>query len=230
MAAVDLPDAAALDRDRQTAGIGTVEWTCGSHSGASPGGGWAHVGFGHRDAVYDGPVASFQQRLVGAVRLDSAVYEEVEHDASAITQAAAVVIVASLTTSVSWYFGVGGASRILWGTMQTLLAWVVGAAVLWLVGTRVLPGKQTEAGIGQLLRTVGFAQAPAAFGLLVVVPVVGLFVPFIVSLWVVAATFVAVRQALDYDDTFRAVIVCLLSWVVSAAVFMLTGLGTVWVR
>ena len=68
------------------------------------------------------------------------------------------------------------------------------------------------------------------FGLLVVVPVAGLFVPFVVSLWVIAATFVAVRQALDYDDTFRAIIVCLLAWVVSAVVFMLTGLGTVWVR
>jgi len=175
-------------------------------------------------------MASFQRRLIGAVRLDPAVYEDVEHDASATTQAAAVVIVASLTTSVSWYFGVGGASTILWGTLQALLAWVVGAAVLWLVGTRVMPGNKTEADIGQLLRTVGFAQTPSVFGLLVVVPVAGLFVPFVVSLWVIAATFVAVRQALDYDDTFRAIIVCLLSWVVSAVVFMLTGLGTVWVR
>ena len=140
------------------------------------------------------------------------------------------MIVASLTTSVSWYFGVGGASRILWGALQALLAWVVGATVLWLVGTRVMPGNKTEADIGQLLRTVGFAQTPSVFGLLVVVPVAGVFVPFVVSLWVIAATFVAVRQALDYDDTFRAIIVCLLSWVVSAVVFMLTGLGTVWVR
>lgn len=174
-------------------------------------------------------MASFQQRLVGAVRLDPNTYEDVEHDESATVQAAAIVIVASITTSVSWYFGVGGASRMLWGTLQALVAWVVGAAVLWLVGTRVLPGKKTEADIGQLLRTVGFAQAPSVFGLLAIVPVAGLFVPFVVSLWVVAATFVAVRQALDYDDTFRAIIVCLVSWVVSAAVFLLTGLGTVWV-
>lgn len=175
-------------------------------------------------------MASFQRRLIGAVRLDSAIYEDVERDASATTQAAAVVIVASLTTSVSWYFGVGGTAMILWGTLQALLAWVVGAVVLWLVGTRLLPGDKTEADIGQLLRAVGFAQTPSVFGLLAVVPVAGLFVPFVVSLWVIAATFVAVRQALDYDDTFRALIVCLLSWVVSAAVFMVTGLGAVWVR
>lgn len=175
-------------------------------------------------------MASFQRRLIGAARLDPAAYEDVEHDASATPQAAFVVIVASVTTSVSWYFGVGGATWILWGTVQALLAWVMGAAVLWLVGTRVLPGKKTDADVGQVLRAVGFAQTPSVFGLLVVVPVAGLFVPFVVSLWVIAATFVAVRQALDYDDTFRAIIACLLSWVVSAAVFMLTGLGTVRVR
>jgi hypothetical protein len=175
-------------------------------------------------------MASFQQRLIGAIKLDSATYEDVEHDSSATAQAAAVVLVVSITTSVSWYFGVGSASWILRGAFQALVAWVVGAAVLWLVGTRLLPGKNTEADLGQLMRTVGFAQAPGVFGLLAVVPLLGLFVPWVVSLWMIAATFVAVRQALDYDDTFRAILVCLISWVVSAIVFMLTGLGTVWVN
>ncbi len=41
----------------------------------------------------------------------------------------------------------------------------------------------------------------------------------------IAATFVAVRQALDYDDTFRAILVCLLGWLVAVAVVYLTGIG-----
>lgn len=90
----------------------------------------------------------------------------------------------------------------------------------------MLPGQNTEADLGQLLRTVGFAQAPGLFGLLAVVPLVGLFVPFLVSVWVIAATFVAVRQALDFDDTFRAIIVCLLAWIVSAVGFLLMGIGS----
>jgi hypothetical protein len=175
-------------------------------------------------------MASFQQRLIGALRLDAATYEDVEHDSSATWQAGAVVLVSSFTTSVSWYFGLSGVHWILWGAFHALIAWLVGATVLWLIGTRVLPGKKTEADIGQLLRTVGFAQAPGIFGLLVIVPIAGLFVPWIVAIWVIGATFVAVRQALDYDDTFRAIIVCLISWVVSALVFLLTGLGTIWAR
>ncbi len=170
-------------------------------------------------------MASFQRRFIGAVRLSADTYEDVEQDPSAMPQAALVVVVASITTSVAWYFGIGSGWWIVQGAVQALVGWFAGSAVLWVIGTRILPGKETEATLGQLLRTVGFAQAPGIFGLLVVMPVVGLFIPFLVGGWVIAATFVAVRQALDYDDTFRAILVCLLGWLVAVAVVYLTGLG-----
>jgi hypothetical protein len=171
-------------------------------------------------------MSSFHQRVIGAVSLNAATFEEVEHDAGATVQAGIIVAVASLTTSVGWYFGIGSAEWILRGALHALAAWVVGALALWQIGTRLLPGQKTEADLGQLLRTVGFAQAPGLFGILAVIPLLGLFVPFLVSLWVIAATFVAVRQALDYDDTFRAILVCLLAWIVSVIVFMLLGIGS----
>ncbi|MBM3751657.1 MAG: hypothetical protein FJW21_10850 [Acidimicrobiia bacterium] len=171
-------------------------------------------------------MASFQQRLIGAVRLDAATYEDVEHDSGATLQAGGVVALASLTTSVSWYFSVFELEWVLRGAIQGLVAWFIGALALWLIGTRVLPGKNTEADLGQLLRTIGFAQTPGLFGLLVVIPLLGLFVPFLVAIWIIAATFVAVRQALDYDDTFRAILVCFLAWLVSAVVYFVLGIGS----
>lgn len=170
-------------------------------------------------------MASLQQRLIGAMCLKSATYEDVEHDSSATVQAAGVVVIASITTSVGWYFGMGSARGIAFGAIRALIGWLVASAVLWFIGTRILPGKNTEADLGQLLRTLGFAQAPGLFGLLVVVPVVGLFVPYLVAMWVIAATFVAVRAALDYDDTFRAIMVCLLAFIVGVVVVYLTGFG-----
>jgi len=171
-------------------------------------------------------MASFQQRLIGAVRLDAATYEDVEHDSGATLQAGGVVALASLTTSVSWYFSVFELEWVLRGAIQGLVAWFIGVLALWLIGTRVLPGKNTEADLGQLLRTIGFAQTPGLFGLLVVIPLLGLFVPFLVAIWIIAATFVAVRQALDYDDTFRAILVCFLAWLVSAVVYFVLGIGS----
>lgn len=171
-------------------------------------------------------MASFQHRFIGAIGLNAATYEDVEHDAGATIQAGLIVVIASLTTSVSWYFGLGGLEWMIPGALRALGSWFLGALVLWLIGTRVLPGRNTEADLGQLLRTIGFAQAPGVFGLLAVLPIVGPLVPFLVSMWVVAASFVAVRQALDYDSTPRAIAVCFLGWLVSALVFMLTDLAT----
>lgn len=170
-------------------------------------------------------MASFQQRLIGAACLRSATYEDVEHDSSATVQAAVVVVIASFTTSVAWYFGAASGWFIVHGALRALVAWLAGSAVLWFIGTRLLPGRNTEADLGQLLRTLGFAQTPGLFGVLAAVPVVGLFVPFLVAIWVIAATFVGVRQALDYDDTFRAILVCLLGWIVGAIVVYVTGFG-----
>ena len=104
----------------------------------------------------------------------------------------------------------------------------MGPLVLFFIGTRVLPGKNTSADVGQLLRTVGFAQAPGIFGILGVLPLLGGLIGLLVFLWVLAATVIAVRQALDYDDTLRAVIVCLLAavaWVAIVMVASLIGLG-----
>jgi hypothetical protein len=170
-------------------------------------------------------MASFQQRLVGAVCLRAATFEDVEHDTSATVQAALVVVIVSFTSSVAWYFGMATAGLIVTGALRALIAWFAGSAVLWFIGTRLLPGRETEADLGQLLRTLGFAQTPGLFGVLAVVPIAGLFVPFLVGMWVIAATFVAVRQALDYDSTFRAIIVCLLGWIVAVIVVYVTGFG-----
>lgn len=170
-------------------------------------------------------MASFQRRLLGAVCLRSATYEEVEHDSSATIPAAIIVVIVSFTTSAGWYFSTITPWFIVQGALRALVAWLASSVVLWFIGTRVLPGRDTEADFGQLLRTLGFAQAPGLFGVLVVLPIVGLFVPFLVGVWIIAAMFVAVRQALDYESTLRAVLVCFLGWLVGFIVVYLTGFG-----
>ena len=40
-------------------------------------------------------------------------------------------------------------------------------------------------------------------------------------LWSLAAMVVAVRQALDYDSTARAVLVCVIGWIVQLLIIMI---------
>jgi hypothetical protein len=170
-------------------------------------------------------MAGFGRRVAGAFMLDAATFEDVEHDATSSGQAAAVVVLASLATGLG-YLRPGGWALVAGSAVMALAGWFASAGLLWMLGTRILPGKQTEADLGQLLRTVGFAQAPACLGGLSALPGVGTVAAPAALLWMLAATVVAVRQALDYDDTFRAVLVCLLALTVQLVV---TGLLVVFV-
>ena len=46
---------------------------------------------------------------------------------------------------------------------------------------------------------------------------------FVAAVWMLAAFVVAVRQALDYTSTGRAVGVCLIGWLVNGAILFFLG-------
>jgi hypothetical protein len=71
------------------------------------------------------------------------------------------------------------------------------------------------------LRTIGFATSPSVLRVLGVVgPLRGL-VFLVTAVWGLVAVVIAVRQALDYRSTGRAVAVCLIGWVVQTVFFAL---------
>lgn len=174
-------------------------------------------------------MASFVDRVVGAARLDVRTYEEVEADTSATPQAMGLVVLAALASGVG-AIGTGGAG-VFATVVGALVGWVVWASLIWLIGAVLLPEKQTEADIGQLLRTIGFAAAPGLLLVLRLLPLIGAFVALLVWIWQLATTVVAVRQALDYKGTGRAVAVCLIGWViyvmVSFGIALLFGISSV---
>jgi hypothetical protein len=56
-----------------------------------------------------------------------------------------------------------------------------------------------------------------------VVPFLGLAIYAIASIWMLLAMIVAVRQALDYRSTARAVGVCVIGWALSLAIAAVIG-------
>jgi hypothetical protein len=107
---------------------------------------------------------------------------------------------------------------MLVGTVAALVGWIAWAAMTYVIGTQLLPEPQTNANLGQLLRTIGFAGVPGFFRILSLVPVLRWLFYAVVSIWLLAAMVVAVRQALDYRSTIRAISVCAIGWLVSTAV------------
>lgn len=167
----------------------------------------------------DSPHRSFLARLRGAMLVDASVYEEVEHDHGALPQAAAVVALAAVAGALAQPFGVG----VVRSLIEAFLGWGIGTGIVWALGVKLLGH---TADYPELLRTLGFGQAPRIFLLLAVLPLGPLrgviaLAAFALSVlaWVIAA-----RQALDVT-TGRAVAICVLAFGVTVVIsLMLPGL------
>ncbi len=165
-------------------------------------------------------MASFTDRMLRASKLDVNLYEEVEADKNAMGQAMGVVILSSVAAGIGT-IGTTGLKGLLFGTVTALLAWFIWAFLTYFIGTRLLPEPQTKADYGELLRTIGFSSSPGVLRVLGIIPMLGVIVNFLVGIWMLAAMVIAVRQALDYKSTWRAVGVCLIGWIVQIAIFAL---------
>ena len=172
-------------------------------------------------------MASFTERMIGAARLDVQVYEEVEADTGATGQAMGVVLLSSLAGGIgSVGLGAGGLGGFVGGGIAALIGWAIWAFLTYIIGTRLLAEPQTRADVGELMRTLGFAQSPGLVRFVGILPGVGSLAVSIVSIWMLVAMVIAVRQALDYTSTWRAVGVCLVGWVLQigiSLVFLLFG-------
>ena len=142
--------------------------------------------------------------MLGAATLDIHVYEEVEADRSATLQAFGVVVLVALASGIG-FLRTEGINGLVWGTVIAVIGWGLWALITYAIGTTLFRGPETEANWGQLLRTLGFAQSPGILRILGFIPVVGPLIFFATVLWQIVTMVVAVRQALDYRSTLRAV-------------------------
>jgi hypothetical protein len=172
--------------------------------------------------------SSFVDRVIGAIRLDPATYEAVEHDTDATWQAALVVVVAAIFSGVG---SSGGQTRgLLGGVLASLVFWAIFALFAYLVGAYLLRGPQTSATFGEVLRTLGFSYAPSLIAILGLIPGIGSLFTFIAAIWALIASVIALRQALEVS-TGRAVAVVVVAFlamiVVVAVIVAVLGISIV---
>ena len=164
-------------------------------------------------------MASITERMMGAARLDTATYEEVEHDSSATGQAAVVVAIVAVASAIG-AIGSEGAGPIA-ALIGAFIGWLVWSGITYLIGDKLLGG---TASWGELLRTLGFAQAPGVLYVLGIVPLLGGLVRFVVAIWILVAGVIAIRQALDFS-TGKAILTVVLGWLAMMVLAMIPMIG-----
>jgi len=151
-------------------------------------------------------------RMVGASRLDIHIFEEVEADTAATKQALSVVLLVALATGIA-SMGTIGVRGLLVGVVVSVAGWAIWAWIVYFIGTKIIPEHETHADWGQLARSLGFAQSPGVLRVFGVVPGVGGIIFLVVAVWILVSMVIAVRQALDYTSTLRAIGVVLIGFI-----------------
>ncbi len=154
---------------------------------------------------------NYFQKLKKAIFLDVAFYEEVEKDKKFTDQAMMTVALVSVVQG----FMIAGFAPIalVQGILGSLIRFIIWAFFIAFVGTRILPEPETESNTGELIRTLGFAYAPGLLVVLKILPLISTFVDPFITILQLAAMTIAVRQALDFNSTVRAVGVCIVAFI-----------------
>ena len=129
-------------------------------------------------------------------------------------QAAGVVALVALAAAIGSY-GMGGMYGAIGSIVAAFVGWVIWSAVTLVIGTKIFDG---TADMGEMLRTLGFAQAVGVIKVLGIIPLLGWIASIAAGIWMLVCGVVAVRQALDFT-TGKAIGTVVLGWL---AMFLLT--------
>ncbi|HKV99296.1 MAG TPA: YIP1 family protein [Vicinamibacterales bacterium] len=164
-------------------------------------------------------------RLMAAALLDGGMYEEIEHDKRATAQAALVVLLSSLAAGIGASASGGLQPLVLLGVAAVALAtWLAWAVLIFHFGAGSFREPQTQTSVGELLRTVGFAAAPGLLQVFAIIPPLTVPIFVVTWLWMFGAMVIAVRHALDFTTTRRAVAVCAAALAATISVAIVLGL------
>ena len=176
-------------------------------------------------------MADLTGRMIGAMQADVKTFTEIEADPNAMGQAVTVIVIAGVAALIGNIFRAGIASGVI-GLIGSLLGYALFSLMTFLIGTKVMPEPTTKADFNETFRVVGFAASPGVFNVLAIVPYLGPLISLLVGLWGLVIAVIAVREVLDYSNTGRAIIVCLIAVVICMVVWtivMLPILGAMFV-
>ncbi len=157
--------------------------------------------------------------MVGAALLDVDAYEAVEHDVNATSSALLIVLLSAIAAGIG-AFSSNGMRGLVVTVVADLISWVLYAAFAYFIGTVIFKTSETRTTLGEILRTLGYAQTPALLLVLGGILLFGGFINIVVFFWILVTTVIALRQALDFS-TGRAIGTALVSWLLFVVPFTL---------
>ena len=100
--------------------------------------------------------------------------------------------------------------------LTAILSWFVWAILIFVIGVKLFPEKNTKVSFKKVLTAVGFAHAPGLLRFFAVTPNLMIPIIFLTQFWIFAALIISTKQILNLKSNIKSFGIVFLSFLIIA--------------
>tara|TARA_B100000900_G_scaffold413865_1_gene438883 strand:+ start:758 stop:1300 length:543 start_codon:yes stop_codon:yes gene_type:complete len=100
--------------------------------------------------------------------------------------------------------------------LTAILTWLIWGILIYVIGVKLFPDKQTKAPFKKVLTAVGFAHAPGLIRFFAVTPELMVPIIFLTQFWIFAALIISTKQILSFKSNMKSFGIVFLSFLIIA--------------
>ena len=155
----------------------------------------------------------FLNIIFKSIKLDKSLYTDSRNFCEASIYFAGIIMIldgvagaVAANTVIKTAIGMSG--------LTAILTWFIWAILIYVLGVKIFPDKQTKVSFKKVLTAVGFAHAPGLLRFFAVTPELMIPIIFITQFWIFAALIISIRQILNFKSNLKSFGIVFLSFLI----------------
>ena len=100
--------------------------------------------------------------------------------------------------------------------LTAILTWFIWAILIFVIGVKIFPDKQTKVSFKKVLTGVGFAHAPGLLRFFAITPELMIPIIFLTQFWIFASFIISTREILNLKSNFKSFGIIFLAFLIIA--------------
>ena len=158
-------------------------------------------------------LGEFLNIVFKSIKLDKSLYTDSKNFGEASVYFAGLIMILD---------GIAGAvaanniikTAVAMSGLTAIVSWVLWSVLVFVIGVKIFPDKQTKASFKKVLTSVGFAHAPGLLRFFAVTPDLMIPIILLTQFWIFAALIISTKQILNLKSNFKSFGIVFLSFLI----------------
>ena len=150
-----------------------------------------------------------------SLRLDKSLYRDARNF-SEISIYFALIIMEGISGAIATSSLIK--TNILLSGITAIFSWFIWSLLIFVIGVKVFPEKETKVNFKKILIGVGYAHAPGILRILGFIPEMVIPIVLITQFWIFASLIIATKEMLNFKSNIKSLGVVLIAFLIIAIV------------